>query len=209
MMQTLLKDISNYVPCVLSIAETEMIISSFEIKIIKKKQFLNPGTRFDPYLRFIVYGAMFQYSIIAKCFSHVAKPALNAWLVTDMERVIFIKSFITYIQTHADKKQYLGTGPQMNEMIAHSTAFAQAVNFVEERNVISSQVGNDAYNGLNAWQRGEAFSGDYPIFITMCPIHFISSFFDVRKKVHSRLQKNGGAFCSLLCYPFHREYTSL
>ena len=191
MHEKLIDYISQYSNLPLTDDEQALIISTFQPKKLRKKQYFLQEGDVSKYAGFIVKGAMRQYSVDDKGTEHIVHLLIENYWANDRESSIMLTPSKYNIDAWEDTELLIITRAEMLDLIDKIPALLQMTRLMDERNAIANQRRLSSTISNSAEKRYEDFSIHHPQFVQRFPQHLIASYLGITKETLSRIRKQG------------------
>jgi len=191
MHEKLIDYISQYSNLPLTDDEQALIISTFQPKKLRKKQYFLQEGDVSKYAGFIVKGAMRQYSVDDKGTEHIVHLLIENYWANDRESSIMLTPSKYNIDAWEDTELLIITRAEMLDLIDKIPALLQMTRLMDERNAIANQRRLSSTISNSAEKRYEEFSIHHPQFVQRFPQHLIASYLGITKETLSRIRKQG------------------
>jgi len=168
--------------------EEDLIVSSFQFKKIRKKQyFLQEG---DVCINtgFIMKGAMRMYRVDENGFEHILHLFTENYWATDRESAIMLTPSRYNIDAWEDTELLVISRAEMLELMEKIPALVKMFQKLDERNAIASHRRLNSSISSNAEERYKEFAENHPQFIQRFPLHIIASYIGITKSTLSRIR---------------------
>jgi CRP-like cAMP-binding protein len=189
MHNNLLDYIRQYATSPLTSDDVALIITTFQPKKLRKKQYFLEEGNVCKYVGFIVKGAMRQYSVDDKGVEHIIQLYIENYWASDRESAIMLTPSKYNIDAWEDTELLIATVADMRDLIDRIPAFGQMTRLMDQRSFIASQRRLNSTISNTAEKRYEEFAENHPQFIQRFPQHLIASFLGITKETLSRIRK--------------------
>lgn len=191
MHEKLIDYINQYSNLPLTTEEKTLIVSTFQPKKLRKKQYFLQEGDVSKYVGFIVKGAMRQYSVDEKGTEHIVHLLIENYWANDRESSIMLTPSKYNIDAWEDTELLITTRAEMMDLMEKIPALVQMTRVMDERNAIANQRRLSSTISNTAEKRYEEFMTHHPQFIQRFPQHLIASFLGITKETLSRIRKQG------------------
>ena len=191
MHEKLIDYINQYSNLPLTTEEKTLIVSTFQPKKLRKKQYFLQEGDVSKYVGFIVKGAMRQYSVGEKGTEHIVHLLIENYWANDRESSIMLTPSKYNIDAWEDTELLITTRAEMMDLMEKIPALVQMTRVMDERNAIANQRRLSSTISNTAEKRYEEFMTHHPQFIQRFPQHLIASFLGITKETLSRIRKQG------------------
>lgn len=191
MHEKLIDYINQYSNLPLTTEEKTLIVSTFQPKKLRKKQYFLQEGDVSKYVGFIVKGAMRQYSVDEKGTEHIVHLLIENYWANDRESSIMLTPSKYNIDAWEDTELLITTRAEMMDLMEKIPALVQMTRVMDERNAIANQRRLSSTISNSAEKRYEEFAAHHPQFIQRFPQHLIASFLGITKETLSRIRKQG------------------
>lgn len=189
MHEKLVAYINQYATSPLSSEEEAMIMSTFQPKKLRKKQYFLQEGDVCKHTGFIVKGAMRQYSVDDKGVEHIVHLFIENYWASDRESTIMLTPSKYNIDAWEDTELLVITRVDMLDLMTKIPALVEMIRLMDERNAIANQRRLSSTISNTAEKRYEEFAAHHPQFIQRFPQHLIASFLGITKETLSRIRK--------------------
>ena len=185
----LLDYIKQHATLPLSSDEEALIVTAFQPKKLRKKQYFLEEGNVCKYVGFIVKGAMRQYSVDDKGAEHIVHLYIENYWVSDRESAVMFTPSKYNIDAWEDTELLIAKVADMLNLIEKVPSFGQMTRLMDQRSFIVSQRRLNSTISNTAEKRYEEFADNHPEFIQRFPQHLIASFLGITKETLSRIRK--------------------
>ena len=189
MHEKLISYINRYASVPLTKEEEALIVTTFQPKKYRKKQYFLQEGDVCKYAGFIVKGAMRQYSVDDKGVEHIVQLYIENYWANDRESSTMLTPSVYNIDAWEDTEILLITRADMLVLMSKIPAMTEMIRLMDERNAIANQRRLNSTISNTAEKRYEEFSKNHPQFIQRFPQHLIASFLGITKETLSRIRK--------------------
>ena len=181
--------INQHTTLPLTSEDEALIVTTFQPKKLRKKQYFLQEGNVCKYVGFIVKGAMRQYSVDDKGVEHIVHMYIENWWVSNRESAIMLTPSKYNIDAWEDTELLIVTTADMLDLMEKIPSFGQMTRLMDNRNAIASQRRLNSTISNAAEKRYEEFADNHPQFIQRFPQHLIASFLGITKETLSRIRK--------------------
>lgn len=168
--------------------EELLVVSSFHLKKLRKKQYFLQEGEVCKYTSFIIKGAMRMYSVDENGIEHILHLYTENYWATDRESSIMLTPSRYNIDAWEDTELLVISRAEMLELMEKIPALAKMFQKLDERNAIASYRRLNSSIGSNAEERYKEFVENHPQFIQRFPLHIIASYIGITKSTLSRIR---------------------
>ena len=188
MHQIIIPYINNHNNEPLTKEEELLVVSSFHLKKLRKKQYFLQEGEVCKYTSFIIKGAMRMYSVDENGIEHILHLYTENYWATDRESSIMLTPSRYNIDAWEDTELLVISRAEMLELMEKIPALAKMFQKLDERNAIASYRRLNSSIGSNAEERYKEFAENHPQFIQRFPLHIIASYIGITKSTLSRIR---------------------
>jgi len=170
--------------------EMEMIICSYKIKHLRKRQYLLQEGDICKYMAFILKGAGRMYKVNENGQESIIRFALESWWLGDYESYNLSTPSAYNIEMTEDSDVLLIDRKASQELLNKVPAIAQMINEIDTNGRIATQRRLQSAISLGAEERYAEFLSTYPEFIRRFPQTMIASYLGISAETLSRIRKN-------------------
>lgn len=189
MYDKLISYINRYASIPLTKEEEALIVTAFQPKKYRKKQYFLQEGDVCKYAGFIVKGAMRQYRVDDKGVEHMVQLYIENYWANDRESSSMLTPSVYNIDAWEDTEILLVTRVDMLVLMSKIPAMTEMIRLMDERNAIANQRRLNSTISNTAEKRYEEFSKYHPQFMQRFPQHLIASFLGITKETLSRIRK--------------------
>jgi CRP-like cAMP-binding protein len=189
MYDKLISYINRYASIPLTKEEEALIVTAFQPKKYRKKQYFLQEGDVCKYAGFIIKGAMRQYSVDDKGVEHMVQFYIENYWANDRESSSMLTPSVYNIDAWEDTEILLVTRADMLVLMSKIPAMTEMIRLMDERNAIANQRRLNSTISNTAEKRYEEFSKYHPQFMQRFPQHLIASFLGITKETLSRIRK--------------------
>ena len=168
--------------------EELLVVSSFQLKKLRKKQYFLQEGEVCKYAGFIIKGAMRQYRVDENGMEHILHLYTENYWATDRESSIMLTPSRYNIDAWEDSELLVISRVEMLELMEKIPALVKMFQKLDERNAIASHRRVNSSIGSNAEERYKEFAENHPQFIQRFPLHIIASYIGITKSTLSRIR---------------------
>ena len=139
MHEKLLAYIRQYATSPLTSNEEALIVTTFQPKKLRKKQYFLQEGNVCKYVGFIVKGAMRQYSVDDKGVEHIVHLYIENYWASDRESAVMLTPSKYNIDAWEDTELLVATVADMLDLIEKVPSFGQMTRLMDQRSFIASQ----------------------------------------------------------------------
>lgn len=168
--------------------EELLVVSSFQYKKIRKKQYFLQEGEVCKYAGFIIKGAMRMYSVDENGIEYILHLFVESYWATDRESSIMLTPSRYNIDAWEDTELLVISRAEMLELMEKIPALVKMFLKLDERNAISSHRRLNSSISNNAKEQYIEFSENHPQFVQRFPLHIIASYLGITKSTLSRIR---------------------
>jgi CRP-like cAMP-binding protein len=168
--------------------EELLVVSSFQYKKIRKKQYFLQEGEVCKYTGFIIKGAMRMYNVDENGIEHILHLFTENYWATDRESSIMLTPSRYNIDAWEDTELLIISRVEMLELMEKIPALVRMMQKLDERNAIASHRRLNSSISNNAEERYKEFAENHPQFIQRFPLHIIASYIGITKSTLSRIR---------------------
>jgi CRP-like cAMP-binding protein len=169
--------------------EELLIVSSFQHKKFRKKQYFLQEGEVCKYTGFILKGAMRMYSVNENGIEHIQQLYIENYWATDRESSIMLTPSRYNIEAWEDTELLVISRAEMLELMEKTPSLAKMFQKLDENNAIATGRRVNLSISSNAEERYKKFAENHPQFIQRFPQHIIASYLGITKETLSRIRK--------------------
>jgi len=190
MYDSLLKHIEDKSGEKLTDNERDAIISAFDRKPMRKRQYLLREGDVCKYTAFIVKGSARMFTVDEKGHEHIIRFGLESWWMSDHDSLVNLTPSQYFIEMLEDAELLVITLPNANELRKKSRCFDLTIQNMDKFQTIAMQKRIHATIGMTAEERYFELSRTYPQFLERFPMNMIASYLGISPETLSRIRKN-------------------
>jgi CRP-like cAMP-binding protein len=169
--------------------ERDAIVSAFERKPMRKRQYLLREGEICKSTAFIVRGSARMFTVDEKGHEHIVRFGLESWWISDHESLINLTPSRYFIEILEDSELLVISLGNAIELRNKSRCFDLTVKTLDKFQVIAAQKRIHSAIGMTAEQRYNDLSSTYPQFIDRFPMNMIASYLGLSPETLSRIRK--------------------
>jgi CRP-like cAMP-binding protein len=174
----------------LSDGEREAIMSAFDQKWLRKKQYFLQEGDVCKQIGFIVKGSARMFSVDERGHEHIIHFGLECWWISDPESFLRLTPSSYNIEMLEDSELLVIPVPKAFELRQKSRCFDLTVRALDQSAAIAMQKRIHAAIGMTAEERYFNLWGSYPQFLERFPMNMIASYLGVSPETLSRIRKH-------------------
>lgn len=183
----LLQSLSKHVS--LTAQETDLLISLFELRSIKKKGFLLREGEVFRHATFINQGCLTMYSTDKGGKNHVVQIAVEGWWAGDIYSFLTQKPSEYFVEALEDSEVLCIGHKQLEELYHKVPKMERYFRILVQNAYISFQNRTVSSMSTPAPERYLSFLEKHPGLEQRIPLYVISSYLGIRPEVLSRIRK--------------------
>lgn len=187
------KNLTNYIikysGLALNCSEIETIKGKFQLKKLRKHQYLLRAGEVCKYTAFIIKGAMRQFCIDEKGNEKIVQLFIEDYWADDRASLTSLEISTYHIQAWEDTEMLIITPRDLYELAYHIPAIAQMQRVMDDRHAIALHKRLNSMICTTAESRYLDFTINYPHFLQRFPQHYIASYLGITKETLSRIKK--------------------
>jgi CRP-like cAMP-binding protein len=176
MYDILRKYIDRVTSAVISDEEFVYIEQAFDIRKIKRKQFLLHEGSVCRYMAFIASGAMRQYSIDDSGIEHITTLALEGWWMSDRGSFINLTPSRYNIDAVEDSELLVSTLDKLNVLKEQSLTFLKMAHILDQNHSVAAQARIEAGISFSAEEKYRYLMQTHPGFFNRFPQTMLASY---------------------------------
>jgi CRP-like cAMP-binding protein len=189
MYDILRKYIDRVTSAVISDEEFVYIEQAFDIRKIKRKQFLLHEGSVCRYMAFIASGAMRQYSIDDSGIEHITTLALEGWWMSDRGSFINLTPSRYNIDAVEDSELLVSTLDKLNVLKEQSLTFLKMAHILDQNHSVAAQARIEAGISFSAEEKYQYLMQTHPGFFNRFPQTMLASYLGLTPETMSRVRK--------------------
>ena len=190
MYDALFKHIEDKTGEKLSDTERDVIMSAFERKQIRKREYLLREGDVCKHTAFIVKGSARIFTVDEKGNEHIIRFGLESWWISDHESLINLTPSPYFIEMLEDSELLIISLANALELRNKSRGFDLTIKALDKFRTIAMQKRIHSAIGMTAEERYFELSRTYPQFLERFPMNMIASYLGISPETLSRIRKN-------------------
>ena len=190
MYDALFKHIEDKTSEILTDTERDVIMTAFEPKSMRKRQYLLREGDVCKYTAFIVKGSARIFTVDEKGHEHVIRFGLESWWISDHESLINLTPSPYFIEMLEDSELLIISLANALELRNKSRCFDLTIKVLDKFQTIAMQKRIHSAIGMTAEERYFELSRTYPQFLERFPMNMIASYLGISPETLSRIRKN-------------------
>ena len=170
--------------------ERDVIMSAFERKRLRKRQYLLREGDVCKYIAFIAKGSARMFTVDEKGHEHIIRFGLESWWISDHESIVNLTPSPYFIEMLEDSEVLVTSFPTAIELRNKSRCFDLTVKTLDKFQAIAMQKRIHAAIGMTAEERYCDLLRTYPQFLERFPMNMIASYLGLSPETLSRIRKN-------------------
>jgi CRP-like cAMP-binding protein len=170
--------------------ELDAIMTAFDRKRMRKRQYFLREGDVCKYMGFIVKGSARVFTVDEKGHEHIIRFGLESWWISDHESLIHLTPSPYFIEMLEDSELLVITLPNANELRNKSRCFDLLIKVLDQFQAIAMQKRIHAAIGMTAEERYCDLLRAYPQFLERFPLNMIASYLGLSPETLSRIRKN-------------------
>ena len=170
--------------------ERDVIMSAFERKRLRKRQYLLREGDVCKYIAFIAKGSARMFTVDEKGHEHIIRFGLESWWISDHESIVNLTPSPYFIEMLEDSEVLVTSFPTAIELRNKSRCFDLTVKALDKFQTIAMQKRIHAAIGMTAEERYCYLLRTYPQFLERFPMNMVASYLGVSPETLSRIRKN-------------------
>jgi len=169
--------------------EKSHIESSFKLKKLRKKQYLQQEGDICKHMGFVVKGAARMFSVDERGHEYILRFGMEGWWLGDYESYMLEEPTKFYVEMLEDTDLLIIPKEQMMKLIATIPAVAETIRVIDKKNFIVTQQRIHAAISQTAEERYESLVKSHPDFLQRFPQNMIASYLGITPESLSRIRK--------------------
>lgn len=176
---------------IVEISETEFnnYLSKFEIKVLKKKQYLLEPDQISKHMRYIVSGCARVYTLDDQGNEKTLQIGIENWWVNDLYSYITQKPSTMFIQTLEETTIIQINKNNLEDIFKHSNSISNFFRIKIQNAYVSLQERTKENMLSDAYARYQKFRTDYRDIEQRVPQYIIASYLDITPEFLSFLRR--------------------
>jgi CRP-like cAMP-binding protein len=189
MYKALFEHIENKTGEKLTDNERDVIMSAFERKHMRKRQYLLREGDVCKYIAFIAKGSLRMFTVDEKGHEHIIRFGLESWWISDQESLVNLTPSPYFIEMLEDSELLVTSLASAVELRNKSRCFDLTVKVLDKFQAIAMQKRIHAAIGMTAEERYCDLLRTYPQFLERFPMNMIASYLGLSPETLSRIRK--------------------
>jgi CRP-like cAMP-binding protein len=189
MYDILRKYINHVTSAVIPDEEFVYIEQAFDIKRIKRKQFLLHEGTVCRFMAFITSGAMRQYRIDDNGTEHITTLALEGWWMSDRGSFMNLIPSRYNIDAVEDSTLLVTTLEKVNLLKEQSLTFLRMAHILDQNHSVAAQRRIEASISFSAEEKYHYLMREHPEFFNRFPQNMLASYLGLTPETMSRVRK--------------------
>jgi len=173
----------------LTASEKEVIMTVFQRKRMRKRQYFLQEGDVCRYIGFIVKGSSRMFTVDDKGNEHILRFGLESWWISDQESMVNLTPSVYYIEMLEDSELLVASYPDAVELRSNSRCFDETIKALDKYQTIAIQKRIHAAIGMTAEEKFADLSRTYPQFLARFPMNMIASYLGLSPETISRIRK--------------------
>lgn len=170
--------------------ERDVIMSAFEQRHMRKREYMLREGDVCKYTAFIAKGSARMFTVDEKGHEHIIRFGLESWWISDHESLINLTPSPYFIEMLEDSELLVITLANAYELRNKSRCFDLTVKALDKFQTIAMQKRIHATIGMTAEERYCDLLRTYPQFLERFPMNMIASYLGLTPETLSRIRKN-------------------
>lgn len=189
MFDKLRKYIDRVTSAVIPDEEFVFIENAFEVKRLRKRQFLLHQETVCRYMAFVTSGALRQYSIDNNGLEHIVNLAIEDWWISDRGSLISQTASRYNIDAVEDSVLLVTTLDKLNILKEQSYSFLRMAHILDQNHAVAAQKRIEASITMTAEEKYRYLMAANPEFIQRFPQNMLASYLGLTPETMSRVRK--------------------
>lgn len=173
----------------LTAADREQITRYFQVKTVRKRQYLLQDGEQATHHYFVIRGCLRLFRVDEKGQDHIIQFAIENWWISDRESLISGKPSKYMIEALEDTEVLKITSADLDTVSNTVAALKQAMQKVQQNNVVATQNRIHAAISFTAEQKYLHFLDTYPDIFQRVPQQMIASYLGITRETLSRIRR--------------------
>lgn len=173
----------------LTAADREQITRYFQVKTVRKRQYLLQEGEQATHHYFVIRGCLRLFRVDEKGQDHIIQFAIENWWISDRESLISGKPSKYMIEALEDTEVLKITSADLDTVSNTVAALKQAMQKVQQNNVVATQNRIHAAISFTAEQKYLHFLDTYPDIFQRVPQQMIASYLGITRETLSRIRR--------------------
>lgn len=169
--------------------EKSHIESSFKLKKLRKKQYLQQEGDICKHMGFVIKGSARMFSVDDRGHEYILRFGMEGWWLGDYESYIQEEPTKFNVEMLEDSDLLIIHKEQMMKLIASIPAVAETIRVIDKKNLIATQQRIHAALSQTAEERYESLIKNHPDFLQRFPQNMIASYLGITPESLSRIRK--------------------
>lgn len=169
--------------------ERDVIMSVFERKHMRKREYLHREGEVCRYVAFIAKGSARMFTVDEKGHEHIIRFGLESWWMSDHESLVNLTPSPYFIEMLEDSDLLVTSLACAVELRNKSRCFDLTVKALDKFQTIAMQKRIHAAIGMTAEERYSDLLRTYPQFLERFPMNMIASYLGLSPETLSRIRK--------------------
>lgn len=169
-------------------SEEDYFVSLFQVKKLKKKQFLVHEGEFNKFTAFVTKGCLRSYSIDRNGFEHIIQFAPPGWWIADLYSLISKQPGKLNIDALEDSDILVLFREDQEKLFEVHPKFERFFRILTENSIAANSHRLIDYMGLTAQERYFTFCNRYPMLMQTLPQKQIAAYIGVTPEFLSKIK---------------------